>query len=142
MSVETSKRKSVEDLTKVETKSSTQTIDLSKRNIALHIGQCDTHHDFLLAFCDAEVLIRGETKFTSTGSQIAFSGKSSNTFQHEQELSESSPCKLANNYFIFITNGWMTEKNKEKIVHEKSMFVNGQRWIAAFSPLFDFVNYI
>ena len=115
-------------------------MDIFKRSVALHIGKSDPHQDAVLTLPECDVAVQIETKFTEGQKQISFSGESKSTFHHEQEMALLSPCKLKNTYFIFITNGYMTEKDKESIVKEKSMFVNRQRWSETFSPLFDFIK--
>jgi hypothetical protein len=142
MKVEFARQKSIDDPTTVKTKGreDNDLIDILKESVALHIGKSDPHQDAVLSFPACDVMIQAETKFTEVQKQTSFSGDSKGTFQHEQEMALLSPCKLKNTYFLFITNGYMTEKEKESIVKEKSMFVNQQRWTEAFSPMFDFIK--
>jgi len=69
-------------------------------------------------FPDMKCLFRIETKLRPSGNgQIALSGNSHDSFQHEQEQASQSPVKQTKkNVFIFVTNGNMPERNAENVV--------------------------
>jgi hypothetical protein len=143
MRVEHSKEHEVNGLLRVKTKGRVdqETMDLSKTNVALHIGKQDPHHDFLLSFAECSALIRGECKFSESGATVVFAGRGSkDSFWNEQKQASQSKCKLQNNFFLFVTNAHMVENEKEQIVDEMSMFINKERWTEAFSPIFEFLK--
>ena len=104
MMVEYSKEKQIDNIFQVKTKGrmDQETINLSKSNIALHIGKQDSHHDFLISFSECSTLIRGECKFSESGGTIVFSGQNTkDSFWSEQKKVSESKCKLKYNYFFF-----------------------------------------
>jgi hypothetical protein len=143
MSVESSKNQSVTSITQVQTKGrkTRSTIDMSRSNVALHIGRHDPKHDFLLSFFECSTLFRGQIKFSEVGGQINFSGKKTrSSFLNEQKKASTSLCKLENNFFLFITNAEMTEAGKKAIASDNSIFVNKSRWTNEYSPIFEFLK--
>ena len=143
MLVEYSKEKQIDNIFQVKSKGRIDqgTINLSKLNVALHIGKQDPHHDFLISFSECSTLIHGECKFSESNGTTIFTGeKSKNSFFNEQKKASESQCKLKYNYFLFITNAHMVEDRKEEIVNEPSMFINKERWTDAFSPIFEFLK--
>ena len=105
MEIEFCQTSEVKDLKKVVLRRSTNTSDISNDFIALYIGKQDSHQDSLIIFPDDSSLFRIECKLKTTiDGQIALSGKSGDSFEQEQNKANDSPCKLENNYFIFITN--------------------------------------
>ena len=140
MKVYCSSKQKVNSVYSVSIKTSTDIIDMSQRNISLHIGKHDEHHDFLVSFSESDTLVKGESKFSESGSTVIFNGKSKSSFTFEQEQAKKSNCKLKFNYFLFVTNAHMDETDKEKIVDIGSMFINKERWTDAFSPIFEFLK--
>jgi len=119
-----------------------QSCDCTKKYCVIHIGSKDQHHDSVMNFPDMGCLFRIETKLrTSDNGQIALSGNSHDSFEHEQEQASLSPVKQTKkNVFIFVTNAPMTERNAENVVQGDSMFVNEQRWDDTFSPVFSWIK--
>ena len=132
----------VTDLTKVKLILSLQKVlDLSNLNAALHIGSSDPFRDATLIFPDCSTIVYLEMKYSQEYS-ANFGGDDSDSFRSEQKKAKDSPCKSTNRYFLFITNAKMTENGNFRIVDQNSMFVNQERWIDAFSPLFESVKQI
>ena len=140
MNIYISSKKEVNNINSVETKELFNSIDLSKNSVALHIGKQDQHHDFLISFPNCNTLIQGESKFSESGSTTIFNGTTKSSFKYEQNQANKSNCKLKNNFFLFITNAHMDETNKENIVNKNSMFINKERWVDAFSSIFEFLK--
>ena len=141
MSIFISSKPKVEAISRVDVKTMTIPLNLSQNNVALHIGKQDPYHDFLISFSECSTLIGGECKFSDSHGTTTFAGeKSKDSFFNEQKKASESPCKLENNYFLFITNAHMVEDKKEEIVEETSMFINKERWTEAFSPIFEFLK--
>jgi hypothetical protein len=140
MNVYCSEKQKVKSIYSVSIKTKSTPIDMSKTSVSLHIGKQDEHNDFLISFPESKVLIKGESKFSESGSTIIFNGKSKSSFAYEQNQAKISSCKLKFNYFLFVTNVHMDETDKENVVDVCSMFINKERWIDAFSPIFEFLK--
>jgi hypothetical protein len=138
MKVYYSRSSTVTDLTSVKLKyPALKVLDLSNENAALHIGSNDPHRDATLIFPDCSTIVDLEMKY-SQGGRINFDSVTPNSFKSEQEKAGNSPRTSNTRYFLFITNSKMTEKvDKLQIVNQNSMFINEERWIDAFSPLFE-----
>jgi hypothetical protein len=138
MKVYYSRSSTVTDLTSVKLKyPARKVLDLSNKNAALHIGSNDPYRDATLIFPDCSTIVDLEMKY-SQGGRINFDSETPNSFKSEQEKAGNSPCTSNTHYFLFITNSKMTEKvDKLQIVKQNSMFINEERWIDAFSPLFE-----
>jgi hypothetical protein len=142
MKVYYSRSSTVTDLTNVKLKyPALEVLNLSNLNAALHIGSSDPFRDSTLIFPDCSTIVDMEMKY-SDEYRVNFGGYSSDSFRSEQKKAKESPCKSTNRYFLFITNAKMTEKGKFRIVDQNSMFINQERWIDAFSPLFESVKQI
>jgi hypothetical protein len=141
MSVFESSKSQVNDITQVDVRTMPDLLDMSKRNVALHIGKHNIYYDFLMSLSECSTLIRGESKFSGSGGTVVFSGpKTENSFAAEQQKALNSPCELNRNYFLFITNAKMAEIDAKSVVMEESMFINRERWVEAFSPIFAFLK--
>jgi hypothetical protein len=141
MSIFAPSKSQVDTIGRVPVKTSSIPLDLSKNNVALHIGKQDPHHDFLLSFAECSALVHGECKFSESGGTVVFGGKqSTNSFWNEQKQASQSKCKLTHNFFLFVTNAHMVETDKEQIVDTMSMFINKELWTEAFSPIFEFLK--
>jgi hypothetical protein len=143
MKVYYSRSSTVTDLTSVKLKyPAVEISDLSNENAALHIGNNDPYHDATLIFPDCSTIVDLEMKYSqSQEGRINFDSETPNSFKSEQEKAGNSPCTLNTRYFLFITNSKMTEKvDKLQIVNQNSMFINEERWIDAFSPLFEVIK--
>jgi hypothetical protein len=141
MSVFESSKSQVNDITQVDVRTMMDLLDMSKRNVALHIGKQNIYYDFLMSLSECSTLIRGESKFSGSGGTVVFSGPNTeNSFAAEQQKALNSPCELNRNYFFFITNAHMAEIDAKSVVMEESMFINRERWVEAFSPIFAFLK--
>ena len=138
MEIQFCQNASVKDITKVLLRRNYEPLDISKEYIALYIGKQDPHQDSLIIFPDDSSLFKIECKLkTTVDGQVDLSGKSGDSFEQEQNKANNSPCKLLNNYFIFITNATMSTK-KIQVVNKQSMFVNRDLWTNTFSKIFEF----
>jgi hypothetical protein len=142
MKVYYSRSSTVTDLTNVKLKyPALEVLDLSNLNAALHIGSSDPFRDATLIFPDCSTIVDLEMKYSQEYS-ANFGGNDSDSFRSEQKKAKNSPCKSTNRYFLFITNAKMTDNVKFSMVDQNSMFINQERWIDAFSPLFESVKQI
>jgi hypothetical protein len=128
------------DITQVSVKTMSKPLDMSKKNVALHIGKTNSN-DFLISFFECSTLFRGQSKLSNSGSQIVFGGeKTESSFLNEQYKSSLSKCALENNFFLFVTNTQMSEGKEDIVLKSTSIFINKSRWTDEFSPIFEFLK--
>jgi len=117
-------------------------VNVRKNPTTVWVGKKCSDYAFCIFFPNATV--KGEIKSTTIKkTQIALTGKSSNTF--EQERKRAIDDGIINidgrsSFFLFATNANMTENNEkiENVVKADSMFVNSSRWESTFTYLFWF----
>jgi hypothetical protein len=125
-------RSSVTDLTKVKLKTPLQEHDLSNLNAALHIGGSDPFRVATLIFPDCSTIVDLGIEYFEN-----MDLKGDDSFTLGQKKEKDSPCTSTNRYFLFITNVSLTENGKFCVADQNSMFISQERWIDAFSPLFE-----
>jgi hypothetical protein len=95
MSFYKSSESQVNDVTRVDVTTMQSLLDMSKCNVALHIGEKNPYHDFLMSFSECSTLFQGKCMFSDPNTEYSL--------ETEQLNALKSTCELKWNYIVFIT---------------------------------------
>ncbi len=105
--------------------------------IAFWLGKTDLHQDALLLLPNN---ISIHLKFSTIDAHGTFVGNSESAFMREKQMAERSPVALKNNFFVYLTNQFLSDKHdKKENIRAKSFAVCRNNFSEFFSGLFSFL---